>query len=297
MLLGGVGVVGGLALVLRAPTAGGSTVEMREYLRPALDVVGLGATLGILAGWNRWLLPIAALGLPFSRSTWRAALAARGAAPSLLVALVVIVFNAFGLVRRGESRYVLAALPFLAVAAAIALARVGPLLLTTLVGWKGLGATRHPLRAILLMILVGVSLDPARLLADARAHAVSSTWVQAVADRGPNDLIVSFAPTLTSHYLGHTDFWLRSEDYAKYVWAGQTPLRDVHTGAVVIRDRRDLDQLLLASHPGQTVWVILDSEPSVEVSRAGRDVALALASLAIETRRPPDGRVVLRIQL
>ena len=297
MLLAGVGVVGGLALILRSPTAGGSTVEMREYLRPAVDLVGLGATLGILAGWNRGLLPLATLGVPFSRSTWRTALAARGAAPSLLVALVMIGFNAFGLVRRGESRYVLAALPFLAVAATTALARVGPLLLATLVGWRRLGRERHLVRALLLVLLVGVSLDPARLIADARVHAVSSTWVQAVADRGPNDLIVSFAPTLTSHYLGRTDFWLRSEDYAKYVWAGQTPLRDVHTGAVVIRDRRDLDQLLLASHPGQTVWVILDAEPSAETSRAGREVALALASLAIETRRPPDGRVVLRIQL
>jgi hypothetical protein len=297
MLLAGVGVVGALALALRAPTAGGSTVEMREYLRPALDLVGLSATLGILTGWNRWLLPLAALGLPLSRSTWRAALAARGAAPSLLVVLVVIVFNAFGLVRRGESRYVLAALPFLAVAAATALARLGPLLLTTLVGWQRINRERRLLRTLLLVVLVGVSVDPARLIADARAHDVSSTWVQAVADRGPSDLIVSFAPTLTSHYLGRTDFWLRSDDYAKYVWAGQTPLRDVHTGAVVIRDRRDLDQLLLAPHPGQTVWVILDGDPAAEGSRASREVALALASLAIETRRPPDGRVVLRIQL
>ena len=74
-----------------------------------------------------------------------------------------------------------------------------------------------------------VSLDPARLLADARSHAVSDTSGPGAGRALPNDLIVSFAPTLTTHYLGRTDFWLRTEGYAKYVWAGKTPLRDVHT--------------------------------------------------------------------
>lgn len=297
MLLVGVGSVGFLALALRAPTAGGTTVEFREYLRPSLDLTRLNLTLGIVAGWERWLLPVLALALPLSWAGWRALLAGRGAGPSLLVVLVVVCFNAFGLVRRGESRYVLAVVPFLAVAATVALDRAGPSVVAALAGWSRPGRARHLVRVVLLVLLVIVSVDPARLLADVRVRDVSSTWVQTLADRGPDDLIVSFAPTLTGHYLGRTDFWLRTDDYAKYVWAGRAPLRDVHTGAVLIRDTRELEQLLLALHPGQMAWVILEGEPAAETNRAAREVSLALAALAVETHRPPDGRVVLKLRL
>ena len=66
LLLGGVAVVGALALGLRSATLGGATVELREYLRPARDLLGLSLTLGILGGWYPWLLPAAVLGLPLS---------------------------------------------------------------------------------------------------------------------------------------------------------------------------------------------------------------------------------------
>ena len=145
------------------------------------------------------------------------------------------------------------------------------------------------MRAVLLCLLVVLSVDSGHLLADARVRDVSSTWVQAVDDRAPDDLVVSFAPTLTGHYLGRTDFWLRSDDYAKYVWAGRAPFRDVHTGAILIRDTQELGQLLLTPHQGRTAWIILDGEPAAETNRAAREVALALAALAIETHRSPDG--------
>ena len=121
--------------------------------------------------------------------------------------------------RRGESRYILAAIPFLAVVAAVSLDRVGPSVVAALLGLRRLGRARHLTRLILLTLLVAVSLDPTRLVADAQSRAVPSTWVQALADRAPNDVIVSFAPTLTSYYLGRTDFWVRTEGYTKYVWA------------------------------------------------------------------------------
>jgi 4-amino-4-deoxy-L-arabinose transferase-like glycosyltransferase len=297
MFLAGVGAVGMLALVLRAPTAGGTSVEFREYLRPAVEVLRLTTTLGILTGWARWLLPVAVLAVPLSRAGWRALLAGRGAAPSLLAVLVIVGFNAFGLVRRGESRYVLAALPFLAVAAATALDRAVPTLLAVFAGWRRPGRARHLVRVVALVLLVVLSVDLTRLSADAQSRNVPSTWAQALADRDPNDLIVSFAPSLTSHYLGRTDFWARPDDYAKYVWAGSTPPRDVHTGAIVIRDHRDVELVLVAQHPGRVAWVLLAGEPSAELTRPERDLALALVALAVETRRSPDGRLVLKLQL
>ena len=295
VLAAGVAAVGALSVMLRAPTAGGAAVELREYLRPALDLGGLDATLGILGGWHAWLLPAAVLGLPFTRPGLRRLLASPGRLAPLLAVVVVLLFNAFGLVQRGESRYVLLALPPLAVLAATGLARVGPPVAAGLVGARLGYAARASVRAGLLVSLVAFGLDPVRLAADAHARDVASTWVQAVADRGPDDLIVSFAPTVTSHYLGRTDYWLRSEGYEKYVWAGRRPLRDVHSGATVIRDVRELDGLLVQPKRGRTVWVILAGDPAREASRAAREVATALQARAAETRRPPDGRVVLRV--
>ena len=297
LLLGGVAAVGGLSLLLRAPTLGGSTVEFREYLRPSLDLAGLATSFSILGSWHPWLLPAAVLGVPLSWASVRSLLAGRGIMPSLLMLLAIIAFNSFGLVRRGESRYLLAAIPFLAIVAMVSLDRVGPSVLAVLAGRRSRGEYRRLAQFVLVMLLVAASLDPVRLIADAQSHNVRSTWVQALADRKPADLVVSFAPPLTSHYLGRTDFWVRPDGYVKYVWANRTPLRDVHTGAVVLRSQADVERLLLAPYRGRTAWVVLATDPATESSRAMRELGQYLASLAAETRRPPDGRVVLRLQL
>src|SRR6185369_882778 len=126
IVLAGIAIVVTLSLTLRAQTLGGSTVEFREYLRPTFDLRGLDTSLDILSRWHAWLLPVAILGLPLSRGGWRKLLAGRGIAPCLLMLGAVLAFNSFGLVRRGESRYMLAAIPFLAIAAAVALDRAGP---------------------------------------------------------------------------------------------------------------------------------------------------------------------------
>jgi hypothetical protein len=246
------------------------------------------------------------------------------------MALAVIAFNGFGLVRRGESRYVLAALPFLAAIASLALWRVGPRIVVVLAGgspstldvspspgtetpsppaslphigssdermWGLLPVARSTIASALLVLLVVGGLDPGRLIADAQTRMVANTWVQAVADRRPNDLIVSFAPTLTTHYLGRTDVWLRAEGYEKYTWVGETPPRDVHSGAVVVRDLNDLNRLLVQPNRGRTAWVILAGEPARESSPQTRAVAQALVSRASEVRRPADGRIVLKVRL
>jgi 4-amino-4-deoxy-L-arabinose transferase-like glycosyltransferase len=286
-----------LSLTLRAPTAGGATIEFREYLQPSVDPRGLGVSLAILGGWHPWLLPAAIVGLPLSRSSWRALLAGRGVLAYVLMVLAVVCFNGFGLVRRGESRYMLAAIPFLAIVAAVSLDRLGPSIVAALAGRRRLGHARHITRFALLTVLVAATFDPVRLVADAQTRAVTTTWVRALDDRAPSDLIVSFAPTLTSHYLGRTDFWVRTEGYDKYVWAGGTPLRDVHTGAVVIRDAAELQRLLLEPYRGRTAWVLLAGEPAAETSRLMRELNQQLVAMAVEVRRSDDGRLVLQLQL
>ena len=296
ILLASVGAVAGLSLLLRAPTLAGSSGEIREYLRFTADLRGLDLSLDILGSWHPWLLPAAMLALPLSRGGWRALLRGRGVMPCLLMALTVILFNSFGLVRRGESRYMLAALPFLAIVAAVTVDRTGPGIVAALTGRRHLGLAYHPVRIALLVTLLALSLNPGRLIEDIRARSVPTTWVQGMAGLGPDDLVVSFAPTLTTHYLGRTDYWLRSDGFAKYVWATERPLRDVHTGATVLRTPVEVDQLLLAPNQGRTIWVVLAGEPGAEASRGMRELSAYLAARAVETRYPADGRVVLRIE-
>lgn len=296
ILLVGLAVTMSLSFSLRAPTMGGATVEMREYLKPGIDLRGLEATLDIIGHWHPWLLPIAVLGFPTTRAGWRALALGRGTAPALLMLLVVLLFNSFGLVRRGEARYVLAALPFLAILSAVALDRVGPPLLAMLAGRRSFGSLRRPLRIGLLVLLVALCFDLPTLRADSGIRTVPATWLQSLADRGPDDIVVTFSTTLTQHYLGRTDFWLRPDGYAKYVWAGRSPLREVHTGATVVRDAREAERLMLEPNRGRTIWVVLPGEPSTEPTRAQRELNQSLAALAVETRRSPDGRVVLKLQ-
>jgi hypothetical protein len=231
-----------------------------------------------------------------SREGWRVLQAGRGVMPCLPMLFAVLCFNSFGLVRRGESRYLLAAIPFLAVVVAVSLDRAGPSIVAALAGRPRLGSAHHITRILLLTLLVAISLDPARLLADAQSRAVSTTWVQAMAGRARADLVVSFAPTLTSHSLGRTAFWLRTEGYSKYVWVDRTHLLDVHTGAIVIRNASDLDRLMLEPHQGRTAWVLLAGDPSQETSRPMRKLAQQLTVAAVERHRPADGRLVLRLQ-
>ena len=296
VLIGAIG-VGTLSVLLRTPTLGGATSEIREFLRPGLDLRGLQTSLRILGGWHPLLLPVMLLAVPISRAGWRSLLTGGNVAPALLMLLAVIAFNSFGLVRRGEARYLLPALPFLSIVAAAAVDRVGTYLGGTLSRRSSAVNWQTAVPSALLLTLVVTSLDPGRLRADAETRTVNTTWVQAMAERAPDDLIVSFAPTLTSRYLGRTDIWLRTEGYAKYVWKGRPPYRDVHTGAIVVRNESELDRLLVCPNRGRTAWVLLAGEPSAESDRTTRELAKELVSMATTTRRTEDGRVVLRIRL
>jgi 4-amino-4-deoxy-L-arabinose transferase-like glycosyltransferase len=293
--LAGVVVLATLSLVHRAPTLGGSTVEIREFLRPGLDVRGLQSSLRILVDWHPWLLPVAALGLPLTRANWRLLLTGRGMMACLLMVLVILGFNSFGLVRRGEPRYMLAIVPFLAIVAAVSLDRAGPKIVEACLRLSWTRTSRHIVRLALLLLLVAVNLDPIRLHAEART--APNTWLQAMDDRAPTDLFATFAPTITGRYLGRADFWLRPDGYAKYVWADQMPRRDIHTGALVIRSTAELRRLVLQPYRGRTVWVLLTGETEKESSQEMRAISRYLLSLASETRRPADGRLVLKLQL
>jgi len=72
---------------------------------------------------------------------------------------------------------------------------------------------------------------------------------------GPDDLVMTDLPTTVAWYIGGLDYWITSHDYEKYVTRSDDVRRDVHTGAVVVRNRADLDRLVGRVHPGADVWV------------------------------------------
>lgn len=296
-VLGVLLLIAGLSLALRAPTAGGAAVEFREYLRPRLDLQGLAATLRLLAGWHPWLLSGALLSvlLTMQARRWRSGPQA-GRATLLHLALgAVLAFDGFLLVNRGEPRYVLMAIPLLAVAAAHGVSLLGARLSI----WPPRSSKNARLALVggLLLALVVLSLDPGRLQADARERDIPNTWVQAMGDRSAEDLVMSYYPTLTSHYLGRTDFWFRPRNYAKYVWSGDPPFRDIHASAVVIRNARELEELVIAPNSGRTLYAVFTGEPDDDGSDALAEVYGSLMARGADERRPADGRPVLRVRL
>ena len=94
----------------------------------------------------------------------------------------------------------------------------------------------------------------AEILRQARAwtkeHALDRCGI------GPDSVVMSDLPTTIAWYIGGLDYWVTSHDYEKYVTRSDDVRRDVHTGAVVIRNRADVDRLAGQVHPGEDIWVI-----------------------------------------
>src|SRR5690348_13023349 len=106
-------------------------------------------------------------------------------------------------------------LPFLAVAAAIGVDRAA-LLLRARLRHDRLGGS-SPLVFGLGIALLAASTDTTTIAQDIAARNASADWLQGFPDRSADDLILSYSTTVTTYYLGRTDFWLRPRLYEKYV--------------------------------------------------------------------------------
>lgn len=283
-----------LTALLRAPTGGGGGSEFSSYLRTAVDFRGLLSTLRLVGAHHPWLAPVAsvALAVLLARARWRSAIWL-----PLLAAILILVFNGLVLTRRGHPRDIQALLPLLAILACYATWRFGPFLLGAAMGARLARRRERLLGAGLTLLLVVASVNIGGLWSVARPPSPAPTWLQAMAAYQPDDLIMSFAPTESSHALGVTDFWLRPNGFSRYVWSGPAPFRDVYTGAVVIRNVRDLEILVLTPHPGRTLWVIAQRSPPAEQRMAIGEILARLAPLVTDELPTNDGSRVLRIRM
>jgi hypothetical protein len=283
-----------LTVLLRSPTAAGGGSEFSSYLRDALDLRGVTALLRLIAVSHAWLVPVAALGLVFAlaRSRWRSSVWL-----PIISVLVLLVFNAFVLSRRGHPRDIQVLIPFLAALAAHAAWHVGPFVACTLLGWR---ITIHRYRwlgAVCGVALLAGSVSIPNVSSVSRRPNLEPTWLKAMAAYTPGDLVLSFAPTQTTHYLGRTDFWMRPNGYSRYVWSGPAPYRDIYTGAVVIRNTRELESRVIAPNPGRTLWVLGQRELPSEQRTGLTEILNRLAPITVEAPPTGDDTRVLRVQL
>jgi hypothetical protein len=283
-----------LTFVLRSPTAAGGGSEFQSYLQAATDVRGLTTTLHLIALSHPWLVPASAVGLGvvLFRRRWRVLIWL-----PIFVVLIQLIFNGFVLTRRGHPRDIQVLIPFLAVTAMYAAYHVAPMLSCTLLGWRFTKQRWRLLSLVFGLALVLANVDVGRVVSAARPTNSSPTWLQAMAAYTPRDVVLSYAPTKTTHYLGRTDFWVRPNGYSRYVWSGPPPFRDIYTGAVVVRNARDLETLVIAPNQGRTLWVLAQQDLPPEQRSGLTEILTRLAPLTIEEPRTGDETRVLRVRL
>jgi 4-amino-4-deoxy-L-arabinose transferase-like glycosyltransferase len=283
-----------LTIMLRWPTAAGGGSEFAAYLRRTLDAPGVFSLLRLIASSHAWLVPVAVLGfaVAMARARWRSP-----AWLPILTVLTLLVFNGLVLTRRGHPRDIQVLIPFLAVLAALAAWQVGPFIACTLLGWRPTARRCSSLGHVFGLALIAGSVSAAGLSAVARKPIVEPTWRQVMARYSPDDVVLSFAPTETTHYLGRTDFWLRPNGYSRYVWSGRPPYRDIYTGAVVIRNVRELETLVVAPNTGRTLWVLGQRELPPEQRTGLTEMLNRLLPMTVEEPHTGDDTRVLRVQL
>jgi len=285
-----------MSLALRAPTLGGSTNEIRGYIQPHLALRSLSLTSALVRRWHPWLLPAAALGLAAMLSPTAAS--RRGSLAFVALALVAsMTFVDFVLGRAGHERDQLMLIPALVVLGVAGAQLAGPWIIRALGVGKLMPGSNQKLAAGLVSLFVIANVNPVQYWSDMRQRTVPATWVQNMTGFSSDDLVMTYGPTVTSNYLGRTDFWLRSTDFAKYVWGGRPPYHDIHSNAVLIRSFADFESLVLAPNIGRTMWVVWRTSETVDPTSTPNEVLSALEPRVLFKKTSPDGNVVLKVQL
>ena len=239
-----------LVTSLRASSLVGAYGEVEEYFQPRLGDSNVRFYLRMLLDGPGLLLAAALAGVPL-------ALRKRRLTTSLLwLALVPTFVHAAFIIPRGpQERYGLTLVVVLVVLAA-----------DSVVGWVGavgprlrrLGVAPAVAAGGVLGLLLAAHVDVGAVRERAALNPREGAWLREVRTLGigPDDLVMSDVPTTVGWYVGGLDFWVSSRDYEKYSTREGDVLRDVHTGAILIRDRSDFDRLVTRPFAGRTMWIV-----------------------------------------
>jgi hypothetical protein len=238
-----------LVTTLRADSLVGAYGEIQEYLSPSVEWPRVRFYLRTLLDGPGLLLAAALIGIPFAVRKRRL-----DTALLWLALLPPFIHAAFFIPRGPQERYGLTLVLVVAV-----LAAQGVVLVSERVGqrfqWP---MSRMALLAsgILAVIFVAHQ-DVGRAIDRAALSPGEGAWLRQARALGigSDGLVMTDLPTTVAWYLGGPDYWIISHDYEKYVTRADDIRRDVHTGAIVIRNRSDLDRLVGRAQPGAAVWV------------------------------------------
>jgi hypothetical protein len=282
---------------LRADSLVGAYGEIDEYLSPSVEWARIRFYLRTLLDGPGLMLALALFAVPL-------AIRARLTSTLLLwLALLPTLVHAAMLIPRGpQERYGLTLVLVIGALAVQGAALVSVPLARLLrrLHWPGAAHATPPLVATLLLAATFVGhqdLDRARDRAALSPN--EGAWLRLVRERGigPDDVVMTDIPTTVGWYVGGLDYWLVSRDYEKYTTRADDLRRDVHTGAVLVRSRGELERLAEGPLAGQTVWVIASGRNYQWGDLVDDDLKAGLNRLSAERLNPGDNARILLLRL
>jgi 4-amino-4-deoxy-L-arabinose transferase-like glycosyltransferase len=285
---------GALILGLRAGTLAGPLGEIEKFVEVTPSLEGLEFYYQNLLSRYTILIVVAAFALPLLAR-------AQSGGTVYLVSLLAAVVLVPSLLLQGKlsERYSLAALPLVALLAAGGIAELLKPLSGRSGSWRGLGAL---LSLVALLLAFGTALagDVDLVSRLVRQPPARETWLQALEQQGvgPDDLVLSDAPTVVYFYLGRADYFLYSDDYERYTYRTAGGLRSIYTDSLLVRTRRDFERLVERKQLGRTLWVIGREHQLTRWSGlSDRRLLPSLVDSADQVVKTPDGWMFIKVPL
>jgi hypothetical protein len=283
---------GVLTVTLRIGTLAGPLSEATYWLAPQLS--WRGATYFVRQYEDyRVLLFAALLGLPLLAG-WRS----RGTLYLGLLLLLVLGVPSF-ILRDRLARYLLPALPLLAIVVAAGMARLATIYSSAI---SRSSLQQQVLRVVAIVGIFALVL-PADLVNAARRlrrPPPGPTWVQALQQAGiqPNDLILGEGVTKIRFYFGHAEYYLRLDDYERYAYGPPDALRYIYSDSLLLTRRGDFERLVEEPNYGRTLWLV-GTTGKLEDRADEIDPRLwpSLVKSADRTIRTRDGWELVRLTL
>ncbi|MFN8636389.1 MAG: glycosyltransferase family 39 protein [Chloroflexota bacterium] len=272
---------------LRASSLVGAYGEIGEYFSPSAEWPRIRFYLRMLLDGPGILLALALIGVPLAVRLRRA-----DTLILWLTALPVLVHAAFFIPRGPQERYGLALVLVVGL-----LGAQGAVLLAELVAARWRPQAHGGIIAAILIVTLLAHQDVRRAVDRAALSPKEGSWLRQTRELGigPSDLVMTDIPTTVEWYVGGLDFWISSKDYEKYVSRDGDVRRDVHSGAVLVRNRADFDRLVARPHAGQKIWLIASGRSYQWGELVDDELKAYLDRLAMQRVTPGDNFRILAL--
>jgi 4-amino-4-deoxy-L-arabinose transferase-like glycosyltransferase len=239
---------------LRAESLVGAYGEIDEYLSPAFEWSRVGFYLRLMAD-RAGLLPLAALAGLLIACRQR-----RADTLLLWLGLIPTFLHAAFLIPRGpQERYGLTLILAISVLAAQGVTLVASST-THRVGRRRsqLAVSPDMIVAIAFGAMLLAHQDIGGAIQRAALSPGEGSWLRQARQLGidRDTIVITDLPTTVAWYIGGVDYWISSRDFQKYTTRQGDIRCDVHTGAILVRNRPDFELLVSKPQVSRDVWII-----------------------------------------